>query len=80
MKSMNMSAIEVAKQFVSTHFPDCSVAILTGSASRGEETPYSDLDILIISDSEPSAYVQAFKETSCAVVRPCLICSRQGLS
>ncbi|OFW75578.1 MAG: hypothetical protein A2201_11775 [Alicyclobacillus sp. RIFOXYA1_FULL_53_8] len=57
-----MSAIEVAKQFVSTHFPDCSVAILTGSASRGEETPYSDLDILIISDSEPSAYVQAFYE------------------
>lgn len=62
MRTMNLSGIEAAKKFVSTHFPGCNVAILTGSASRGEETPYSDLDILIISDTEPSAYVQAFYE------------------
>jgi predicted nucleotidyltransferase len=54
--------IEAAKQFVSNHFPNCDVAILTGSATRGEETPYSDLDILVISDDDPSAYVEAFHE------------------
>ena len=59
---MRLPGIEAAKRFVSEHFPNCNVAILTGSASRGEETPYSDLDILVISNDEPSAYVEAFYE------------------
>lgn len=59
---MRPSGIDAAKQFVSTRFPDCNVAILTGSAARGEEKPHSDLDILIISDSQPSAYIEAFYE------------------
>ncbi len=59
---VKLLGIQAAKQFVSDHFPNCNVAILTGSATRGEETPYSDLDILVISDDEPSAYVEAFHE------------------
>jgi predicted nucleotidyltransferase len=59
---VKLPGIQAAKQFVSNYFPNCNVAILTGSTTRGEETPYSDLDILVISDHEPSAYVEAFHE------------------
>lgn len=59
---MQHSGIYAAKQFVSDHFPRCNVAFFTGSAARGEATPYSDLDILIIDDAEPSAYVEAYHE------------------
>lgn len=59
---MKIPAIQAAKQFVATHFPQCSVALLTGSTTRGEETPYSDLDIIVISDDEPSAYAEAYYE------------------
>ena len=59
---MRLSGIEAAKQFVFTHFLNCNVALLTGSAARGEETSYSDLDILVISDAKPSAYIEAFHE------------------
>lgn len=61
---MRLPGIEAARLFVSTHFPYCNVAFLTGSAARGEETPYSDLDILVISDVEPSAYIEAFHDYS----------------
>jgi predicted nucleotidyltransferase len=50
---VKLPGIQVAKQFVSDHYPNCNVAILTGSTVRGEETPYSDLDVLVISDDEP---------------------------
>lgn len=56
-----LPAIEAARKFVSTRFPNCNVAFLTGSAARGEETPYSDLDILVISDDVQAAYVEAFR-------------------
>ncbi|MGD6834845.1 nucleotidyltransferase domain-containing protein [Sutcliffiella halmapala] len=44
---MRKSGIDAAKSFVSEEFPNCDFAILAGSASRGEETPSSDLDIVI---------------------------------
>ncbi|WP_303801938.1 nucleotidyltransferase domain-containing protein [Alicyclobacillus macrosporangiidus] len=59
---MRPAGLEAAKRFVTEHFPDCNVAILTGSVARGEETPQSDLDILIVSDTAPSAYIEAFYE------------------
>ncbi|TMV52231.1 nucleotidyltransferase domain-containing protein [Paenibacillus mesophilus] len=59
---MKMSGVEAAKQFVSDHFPSCNIAILTGSTARGEDTAYSDLDIVIISDDAPAAYAEAYCE------------------
>ncbi|TNJ54254.1 nucleotidyltransferase domain-containing protein [Paenibacillus hemerocallicola] len=59
---MKMPAVEAAKRFVSNHFPDCGIAILTGSTVRGEETPFSDLDIMIISGDVPAAYAEAHCE------------------
>lgn len=44
---MRKPGLEVAKMFVNEKFPQCDFAILAGSASRGEETPTSDLDIII---------------------------------
>ncbi|BCB05234.1 nucleotidyltransferase domain-containing protein [Bacillus sp. KH172YL63] len=44
---MRKSAVEAARCFVNEEFPNCDFAILAGSASRGEETPSSDLDIVI---------------------------------
>ena len=45
---MNNEVLDIAKKFVSTHFPECEIALLSGSVVRGEETPSSDLDIIII--------------------------------
>jgi hypothetical protein len=59
---LKLPSIEAAKQFVLTHFPNCNIAILTGSTICGEETPFSDLDIIIISDDASSAYAEAFDE------------------
>ncbi|WP_158702795.1 nucleotidyltransferase domain-containing protein [Paenibacillus faecalis] len=53
--------MEAAIKFVNDQFPDCSVAILAGSASRGEETPTSDLDIVIIQDGIHH-YRESFEE------------------
>ncbi|MCM2677312.1 nucleotidyltransferase domain-containing protein [Alkalicoccobacillus plakortidis] len=47
---MKKTALLTAKSFLTQHFPDCDFAILAGSASRGEETPTSDLDIVIFDD------------------------------
>ncbi|WP_443111935.1 nucleotidyltransferase domain-containing protein [Alicyclobacillus sp. ALC3] len=55
-----LPAIEAARSFVSTRFSNCNVAFLTGSAARGEETPYSDLDILIIADDVPAPMSRHF--------------------
>ena len=53
---------EAAARFVARHFPHCNIASLTGSTVRGEETPFSDLDILLIADDAPSAYAEAYRE------------------
>jgi len=44
---MRLSAIEAAKKFIKTEFPDCLGAILSGSVTIGKETPMSDLDIVV---------------------------------
>lgn len=44
---MRLPAIEAAHQFIDAEFPACLTAFLAGSASRGEETPTSDLDIVV---------------------------------
>jgi predicted nucleotidyltransferase len=51
---MRKSAVEAAKCFVIEEFPNSDFAILAGSASRGEETPSSDLDIIIFNANSES--------------------------
>lgn len=43
-----------------SRFPDAEVIFLAGSVVRGEETPYSDLDLVVIFKKLPAAYRQSF--------------------
>ncbi|OAA30183.1 hypothetical protein AT15_00305 [Kosmotoga arenicorallina S304] len=43
-----MEAIKIAEEFIEKYYPDCLVVFLSGSVVRGEETPTSDLDIVVI--------------------------------
>ncbi|WP_010280985.1 nucleotidyltransferase domain-containing protein [Bacillus timonensis] len=55
-----MSGIDAANIFVKEKFPNCDNAFLAGSASRGEETETSDLDIVIFDNSTESNYRESF--------------------
>ncbi|GGI13519.1 nucleotidyltransferase domain-containing protein [Gottfriedia solisilvae] len=52
---MRLSAVEAAKKFIQTEFPDCLGAILSGSVAIGKETATSDLDIVVF-QKEVNAY------------------------
>lgn len=54
-----MNSVDIARAFVQQTFPDCKAAMLVGSASRGEETDRSDLDILVIVDKADSVYEES---------------------
>ncbi|WP_432361931.1 nucleotidyltransferase domain-containing protein [Sporosarcina sp. UB5] len=57
MKRMKrMKAPFAAKRFVDEYFPHCQAALLAGSVVRGEETPTSDLDIVIFDNQIEKAY------------------------
>lgn len=58
---MKISAIEAAMKFVNYKFPNCDIALLAGSASRGEETESSDLDVLIF-ETSVTDYRESFEE------------------
>ena len=51
-----MKAPFAAKRFVDEYFPRCEAAVLAGSVIRGEETPTSDLDIVIFDKDIEVAY------------------------
>ncbi|MDG5471284.1 nucleotidyltransferase domain-containing protein [Jeotgalibacillus sp. ET6] len=57
---MRLSGIEAAKKFTEEKFPESEIVFLAGSASRGEETASSDLDIVIIDNSIISSYRESF--------------------
>ncbi|MDX1700297.1 MAG: nucleotidyltransferase domain-containing protein, partial [Melioribacteraceae bacterium] len=57
---MRLSGIDAAKKFAEEKFPESEIVFLAGSASRGEETISSDLDIVIIDDSIASNYRESF--------------------
>lgn len=48
---MRLQATVAAKKIVDEKSPDCFTALLAGSAAKGEETPTSDLDIVIFDHS-----------------------------
>lgn len=59
---MRLQPVEAAKRFIEQFYPQCNVAFLAGSASRGEHKALSDLDIVIIDETIPSAYRESLFE------------------
>lgn len=57
---MRLPAIQAAHKFVGEKFPNCGTALLSGSASRGDETETSDLDIVIFDNAIPNRYRESF--------------------
>lgn len=45
---MRMEPVEAAERIIQYDYPDCLLAVLGGSASRGEHNEQSDLDIIVI--------------------------------
>jgi hypothetical protein len=51
---------QVAEEIFDLKYPDASVIFLAGSIVRGESTPFSDLDLVVIFDKLPAAYRESF--------------------
>jgi hypothetical protein len=51
---------EITNEIRAGRYPDARVIFLAGSLLRGEGTPYSDLDLVVIFDRLPSAYRESF--------------------
>ncbi len=47
---MNKEILNISREFIETHFPDSRAALLAGSYVRGDNTPSSDLDIVILDE------------------------------
>jgi hypothetical protein len=50
------SALEIAR----TRYPDAKAVLLSGSVLRGHDTPYSDLDIVVLYEILPNAKRESF--------------------
>jgi predicted nucleotidyltransferase len=46
-------ALQLVRRFVSAHYPNASAALLAGSAARGEATPSSDYDVVLLFERLP---------------------------
>lgn len=57
---MRLKAIDAAGKFVYDRFPHSFTALLAGSASRGEETDTSDLDVVIFDSTIRDCFRQSF--------------------
>jgi hypothetical protein len=57
-----MDAVSAARAFVDRHFDGCEAALLGGSTARGDATPTSDLDIVVISEIHGAPYRESFRE------------------
>jgi hypothetical protein len=57
---MRLVPLEASKLFIDHYFPNCNVALLAGSATRGNHTETSDLDIVIIDDTQTNDYRESF--------------------
>jgi hypothetical protein len=51
---------KVAKEIFESKYPNARVVFLAGSIVRGEGTPCSDLDLVVIFDKLPAAYRESF--------------------
>ena len=52
--------IKITNEILQTKHPSAEFAFLSGSIVRGEETPYSDLDIVVVYKELPNAYCESF--------------------
>lgn len=52
--------IRIAREICCAKYPDAKITFLAGSIMRGEGTPYSDLDLVVIYDKLPNAYRDSF--------------------
>src|SRR5262245_58479268 len=53
--------IRVTRQIFDDRYPTANVILLAGSLLRGEGTPYSDLDLVVIFDQLPHAWRESFE-------------------
>jgi len=51
---------QVAQESFVRKYPDASIIFLAGSIVRGEDTPFSDLDTVVVFDKLPAAYRVSF--------------------
>ena len=52
---------KIANEVLASKYSDARVIFLAGSIIRGEGTPYSDLDLVVIFDKLPTAYRESFR-------------------
>jgi len=57
-----VNAEDAAAAFVEQRYPECLAAFVGGSVFRGEGTPTSDLDIVIITDRREAPYRESLRE------------------
>ena len=57
---MKMPGKTAARDFLQQSFPYCDVAFLAGSGAREELTEHSDLDIVILDETQSSSFRQCF--------------------
>ena len=57
---MKMPEKTAARNFLQQSFPHCDVAFLAGSGSKEELTELSDLDIIILDETQSSSFRQCF--------------------
>ncbi|SDJ04431.1 nucleotidyltransferase domain-containing protein [Alteribacillus bidgolensis] len=57
---MKMAEKTAARHFIQQSFPHCNVAFLGGSAASGELTEHSDLDVVILDETQSSSFRQCF--------------------
>lgn len=62
MTTTRIDALEAARRLQQTRYAGARVLFLAGSVMRGEATPASDLDIVVVFDHLPNAYREAFFE------------------
>ena len=60
MEASRVSPVEAASEIFSARYAGARVLFLAGSVMRGEATPASDLDIVVVYERLPGAYREAF--------------------
>jgi predicted nucleotidyltransferase len=59
---MRLPSKEAASRFIERHFPNCNAAILSGSVVLGLETERSDLDLVVLDDSQSNPFRASYFE------------------
>jgi len=59
--------VEIANAILAGRYPDAAVAFAAGSIVRGEATPYSDLDLVVVYPRLACAARESFRHDGCPV-------------